>query len=77
VGATLTRDPDSRVARVVGDLLVQFSSASGNGPRRRIPFEVDNGHHIGGINHLQLLDHPAVYDQLRRWLTRRALPAAA
>jgi pimeloyl-ACP methyl ester carboxylesterase len=79
VGATLTRDPDSRVARVVGDLLVQFSSASGNGPRRRIPFEVDNGHHIGGINHLQLLNHPAVYEQLRKWLelSPRALPAAA
>jgi pimeloyl-ACP methyl ester carboxylesterase len=77
VGATLTRDPDSRAARVVGDLFVQFASASGNGPRRRIPFEVDNGCHVGGINHFQLLNHPAVYEQLRNWLTSRAIPAAA
>jgi pimeloyl-ACP methyl ester carboxylesterase len=77
VGATLTRDPDSRAASVVGDLLVQFASASGNGPVRRIPFEVDHGHHVGGINHFQLLNHPSVYEQLRKWLTPRALPAAA
>jgi len=73
VGATLTRDPDHPAARVVGDLLVQFASASGNGPRRRIPFEVDNGCHVGGINHFQLLNHPAVYEQLRRWLSPREL----
>ncbi|MEA2475054.1 MAG: hypothetical protein QOE06_2969 [Thermoleophilaceae bacterium] len=79
VGATLTRDPDSRAARLVGDLLVQFPSASGNGPKRRIPFEVDNGRHVGGLHHLQLLNHPAVYRELRGWLERKpaALPAAA
>jgi pimeloyl-ACP methyl ester carboxylesterase len=77
VGATLTREPDSRAGRLIGDLLVQFASASGNGPRRRIPFEVDNGHHVGGINHLQLLNHPAVYEQLAKWLTPKALPAVA
>jgi len=77
VGATLTRDPDHPAARLVGDVLVQFASASGNGPRRRLPFHIDNGHHVGGINHFQLLNHPSVYEQLRKWLTRRALPAAA
>ncbi|MEA2480303.1 MAG: hypothetical protein QOJ07_2225, partial [Thermoleophilaceae bacterium] len=76
VGATLARDPDSRAGRMAGDLLVQFASASGNGPKRRIPFEVDNGAHVGGINHFQLLNHPAVYEQISKWLTRKALPAA-
>jgi hypothetical protein len=76
VGATLTRDPDSRTGRMFGDLLVQFASASGNGPERRIPFEVDHGCHVGGINHFQLLNHPAVYEHISAWLTRRALPAA-
>jgi hypothetical protein len=63
----------------VGDLLVQFPSASGNGRRRRIPFEIDNGRHLGGLHHLQLLNHPSVYELLREWLTRRKelLPAHA
>jgi hypothetical protein len=68
IGATLSKNPESRV----GDLLVQYVSASGNGPKRRIPFEVDNGRHLGGLNHLQLLNHPDVYGQMREWLTRPA-----
>jgi pimeloyl-ACP methyl ester carboxylesterase len=71
IGATLTRNRDSRI----GDLLVQYVSASGDGPKRRIPFEADNGRHLGGLNHFQLLNHPAVYEQLRDWITRP--PAAA
>jgi hypothetical protein len=70
VAATLTRDADHPLGRVVGDLLVRFPSASGNGRRRRIAFELDNGRHLGGLNHFQLLNHPAVYAELRRWLDR-------
>ena len=70
VGATLTRTQDSPLGKVVGDLLVQFPSASGTGPTRRIPFEVDNGRHVGGMNHFQLLYHPAVYAQISDWLAR-------
>ena len=47
VGATLTEQAHHPVGRLVGDLLVQFSSASGQGRRRRIPFEVGNGAHLG------------------------------
>ncbi|MEA2142092.1 MAG: hypothetical protein QOI64_522 [Solirubrobacteraceae bacterium] len=72
VGATLTRTQDSRLGKVVGDLLVQFPSASGDGPTRRIPFEVDKGRHVGGVNHFQLLNHPAVYAQISDWLKRAA-----
>jgi pimeloyl-ACP methyl ester carboxylesterase len=67
----------------LGDLLVRVPSASGrgNGKGRRIPFEVDNGHELSGLNHFDLLNHPAVYEQLRTWITRTrrrpALPAAA
>jgi pimeloyl-ACP methyl ester carboxylesterase len=75
IGATLTREPDSRLGRVVGDLLVQYPSASGQGPKRRIPFEVDNGRHLGGLNHFDLLAHPDVYEQLRAWIERP--PAAS
>jgi pimeloyl-ACP methyl ester carboxylesterase len=77
VGATLSRRSDGPGAWV-GDLLVQFPSASGNGPRRRLPFEVDHGMHLPNANHLQLLNHPAVYDQLVKWLSApRQLSEAA
>ena len=52
----------------MGDLLVRLPSASGNGRTRRIPFEIDNGRHLGGLNHFHLLNHPSVYQQIRGWL---------
>ena len=69
VGATVTREKDGLLANVLGDLLVQFPSASGDGPVRRLAFEIENGLHVGGVNHIQLLNHPKVYAQLKRWLT--------
>jgi pimeloyl-ACP methyl ester carboxylesterase len=68
IGATL---PDP-FGRVLGDLLVRLPSASGAGREgsRSIPFEVDNGRHLPGLTHFDLLNHPAVYDQLKAWLTR-------
>lgn len=70
VGATVTARPEG-IGGLVGDLLVHYQSASGKGRRRRIPFEVDNGRHLGGVHHLELLNHPAVYDQIRAWLEPR------
>jgi len=70
VGATLARDKDSPLGRIVGDLLVQFPSASGDGPLRKLAFEIDKGLHLGGVNHLQLLNHPRVYEQMLGWLRR-------
>ena len=69
VGATVARDKDSRLGRLIGDVLVQFPSASGDGALRKLAFEIDHGLHLGGANHLQLLNHPRVYAQLRSWLT--------
>jgi pimeloyl-ACP methyl ester carboxylesterase len=78
IGATLARDAESPAGSLVGDLLVRFPSASGNGRKRHIPFEIDNGRHLGGLNHFQLLNHPAVYEQIRDWLARHdpSQPAA-
>jgi pimeloyl-ACP methyl ester carboxylesterase len=67
VGATLSPRPGGAGGRV-GDLLVTYPSASGAGRRRRIPFAVENGRHVGGIDHMRLLNHPVVYDHLRDWL---------
>jgi pimeloyl-ACP methyl ester carboxylesterase len=77
IGATLSREQNGMLGRAMGDLLVRYPSASGAGGRRRIPFEIDNGLHVGGATHFHLLNHPAVYEQLRAWLVRpRALVAA-
>jgi pimeloyl-ACP methyl ester carboxylesterase len=69
VGATLVRGP---LGTLLGDVLVRIPSASGrgNGKGRRIPFEVDNGCELAGLNHLDLLNHPAVYEQVRKWIMR-------
>jgi pimeloyl-ACP methyl ester carboxylesterase len=69
IGATLTRRSDGPRG-LVGDLLVRYPSASGRGRRRRIPFEINNGRHLGGLHHFQLLNNPDVYAQMREWLER-------
>jgi pimeloyl-ACP methyl ester carboxylesterase len=77
VGASVGPDP---LRRLVGDLLVRLPSASGRagGHGRRIPFEVDNGLELPGVNHFALLNHPAVYEQIRACIVRgRRRPRAA
>ena len=76
VAATVARDKDSPLGRLLGDALVQFPSASGDGPRRRLAFEIENGLHVGGANHLALLNHPKVYERLLGWLRGSALAGA-
>jgi hypothetical protein len=68
VAATLAEGP---LGSAVGDLLVRVPSASGrgNGKGRRIPFEVANGQELSGLTHFHLLNHPAVYAQLRTWIS--------
>jgi pimeloyl-ACP methyl ester carboxylesterase len=68
IGCTLAEGP---VGSVLGDLLVRIPSASGrgNGRGRRIPFADDHGHELSGLTHFDLLNHPAVYAQIRSWLT--------
>jgi hypothetical protein len=68
VGATIGARHDTPVARVLGDALVPFASASGTGPSRTLGLDVDRGRHLGGLHHFDLLNHPRVYDVLRSWL---------
>jgi hypothetical protein len=74
VAATVTEDPEHPLGHLIGDTLVRFASASGRGrtPAKRIPFRDEHGHHLGALTHLRLLNHPAVYDQMRFWLGSRA-----
>ena len=69
VGATIGRRNDTVAARVLGDALVPWASASGSGKRRRLALEVARGRHLGGLHHFDLLNHPRVYAVLHDWLT--------
>jgi len=71
ITATVTRDRRHPLGVAVGDLLVRESSAVGRGRLRRIRFPLDNARHFGAMNHLELLNHPDVYDQVRQWLEGR------
>jgi pimeloyl-ACP methyl ester carboxylesterase len=73
IAATVSRDPGGLAGRVVGDLLVRMPSASGkHSGGRHIPFLIENGCHLGGLNHFSVLNHPAVYAQMKLWLERAA-----
>jgi pimeloyl-ACP methyl ester carboxylesterase len=70
--ATVPRDPAGWVADLVGDLLVQPRSALGDtGGEDRLAFPADHVHRLGGVHHMDLLNHPRVYAQIRRWLVER------
>jgi pimeloyl-ACP methyl ester carboxylesterase len=70
--ATLSRNPEGRVADLLGDLLVPPRSASGDtGDDDRLAFPPDHVHRIGGLHHFDLLDHPVIYERIRAWLEDR------
>jgi hypothetical protein len=71
IGATLTRDPGGVVAATIGDGLVPFPSASGSGARRDLGLDPRYGRHLDGLHHLNLLNHPKVWVQLRDWLVEQ------
>jgi pimeloyl-ACP methyl ester carboxylesterase len=69
IAATLTADASHPLGRVVGDLLVRQPSAwAGDQHAHEHRFDLDRSSSIGPLSHVGLLNHPAVYDQLRRWV---------
>jgi pimeloyl-ACP methyl ester carboxylesterase len=74
--ATVSREPDALAGRIVGDLLVLRASAWSQKRGARLRFAVDHYGHVGSTNHFELLNHPAIYHQIRRWMApKRALPS--
>ena len=73
VAATVTRHPRHPLGVAVGDLLVREPSAAARGRVRHLQFPLVAGRHVGPMNHLELLNHPDLYEQMRRWFrdTRR------
>jgi PGAP1-like protein len=69
IAATIGATPDHLSSRLLGDTLVLHPSAHGRG-RRGVPLDLHrrDRHHLGGLHHLALLDHPLVYERLHSWL---------
>lgn len=67
VAATLAASHRHPVSETFGDLLVRYPSATGRPRRGPEMFPGANVLHIRG-DHLDLLNHPQVYDALRTWL---------
>jgi len=69
IAATVGATPRHLSSRLVGDTLVLHPSALGRGRRGvSLPLADADCHHLGGVHHLALLDHPGVYERLRSWL---------
>ncbi len=67
VATTIAQKSDGKAAQIFGDGLVREASASGKGRVRHIAF--DSGITLGGINHLAVMRHDAVYEHVREWLS--------
>lgn len=66
----------ARLAHLVGDLLVRYPRATGRGAKgERIPFNIDNGRHAGGLTHFHVLNDPDIYRQIHAWLERDRSPS--
>lgn len=68
VAATLGPSESSLVSHVLGDLLVRYPSAAGLSRHGPEMFPGADVLHVPSTHHFGLLNHPDVYDALRRWL---------
>jgi pimeloyl-ACP methyl ester carboxylesterase len=75
VATTITEDPNHPIGQLIGDVLVRLPSAAGLTPEpaRRIPFHI--GRVLGGLHHLEILNHPDVYAVIRKWLEEERIEA--
>ena len=67
--ATISKDPQHPVGRLLGDLLVRLPSACGDAvdPVSRIPFS--SGKVFPGMSHIHIVNHPDVYEELNSLFT--------
>ncbi|OCW84779.1 hypothetical protein A8M60_09010 [Nocardia farcinica] len=70
VTATITRDPDHPVGRLLGDGLVLAPSGRGQHTRQRRGLKFQEGFHIGNAHHFTLLNDDAIYE----WLLGHLIP---
>lgn len=73
IGSTVTSDAGDPVGRWVGDLLVHLPSAThAPAETQRASFPIER-YEVGGLNHLNLQNHPRVYEQVVRHLRGASL----
>jgi pimeloyl-ACP methyl ester carboxylesterase len=66
ISATVTANRGHPLGAIIGDLLVQPASAHGSrGAHQQIPFPAGSHRRLGGMHHLDLLNHPAVWTAIR------------
>ncbi|MDB5064073.1 MAG: PGAP1-like protein [Chloroflexi bacterium] len=72
IAATVGASPHHLSSRLLGDTLVPHASALGHGRSggAALALDEDDRHHLGGLHHFSLLDHPLVYERLRHWLAQ-------
>ena len=63
ISATVTRDPEHPIGRLVGDLLVRVPSAHG-AALERSAFAIET-RTFGGVMHHELQNHPDIYARVR------------
>ncbi len=71
VGGSIAKKASTLSEQLLGDGLVPLRSALGQhaNPRRNLPI-LESQQWIGyGMNHMDLLDSPEVYEQVRQWLS--------
>lgn len=76
ITATLTRDARHPLGWLGGDYLVRTASAAGRRPGGGVAVPADEVIHVGSVSHFDLLDHPRVYKQIHRVVSRRSRPGA-
>jgi pimeloyl-ACP methyl ester carboxylesterase len=71
VSASILRNPDGLASRLVGYLFVGSSASAQARRGQQLAFPMDRYFNVGGAHQIQLLNHPAVYEQIRKWLSER------
>ncbi len=72
IGSSLGGTPDHPVSQLLGDMMVRLPSAHGEHPEehRRLHFHMKQ--YFPRVQHLTLMNHPDVYEQLKTWLAGTA-----
>jgi len=69
VAGAITKEPDSFIGKILGDLVVPVASATGRGRTRVL--QAADIRVMGGRNHRGLLHDPEVHQDVLGWLTGR------
>lgn len=69
ISASVTRDARHPLSWIGGDLLVRTESAAGRRMDGTTVVSADSVVQLGALTHFDLLDHPLVYEHIRRALT--------